>query len=339
MNPDEYFRDKTVRIITGANQGGSYDAFSRFVAAAAEHYFPQGTTFDVENIRGAAQYYGLRATLDSEPDGLTLGVVNSRWLQRQAIVGDIPNFDFDEIQILGSPTFTVPEDAYCVDRSVAASWQEVLDLGRPLRIGTYEPGTEPAVEFMAANGGPFQVIYGYSGTTDTMEAFDRRELDLINRCGRDAVRALFPWWIDQGRLVPLFYVKRPFDTGYLANLGHTGPLPSILELPGLDLDAAQRTRLEALQANLLLSGATRVFILPAGVPDVLREYWQERFDLIMRDRQFIDTIDSEGYVDWYGYASPDEILGLIRRVQAFDQDVKAFLYDVSGLDVLDALLQ
>ena len=338
MNPDEYFRDKTVRIITGANQGGSYDAFSRFVAAAAERYFPQGTTFDVENIRGAAQYYGLRATLDSEPDGLTLGVVNSRWLQRQAVVGDIPNFDFDEIQILGSPTFTVPEDAYCVDRSVAASWQEVLDLGRPLRIGTSEPGTEPAVEFMAANGGPFQVIYGYPGTTDIMEAFDRRELDLSNRCGPNTVPHLYPGWIQEGRLVPLFYVLKPLDQRYLARLGHTGPLPSILELPGLDLDTAQRSRLEALQANLFLSEATRVFILPAGVPDVLRDYWQERFDLIMRDRRFINTIDNEGYVDSYGYGRPDEILGLIRRVQAFDQDVKAFLYDVSGLSVLDAFL-
>ncbi len=338
MNPEEYFSGKTVRIITGAS-GGSYDAFSRFVAETAGDYFPRGTTFDVENVTGAGQYNGLSATLDSAPDGLTVGIVHTRWIRRQAVVGDIPDFDLDEVHILGSPAFTVAEDAYCVDRRVATSWQEVLDLGRPLRIGAYEPGTEPAVEFMAANGGPFQMVYGYPGALEAMEAFGRGEVDLIAHCDPAIVRALFPRWIGQGRLVPLFYVKTPYDRADLARLGHTGPLPSILELPGLGLDEHQRVRLEALQANLLLTDVTHVFILPPGVPDVLREYWQERFDSIMRDRQLITSIHRAGYVDWYGHGSPDAIRALILRVQALDQDAKSFLYDVSGLSALDSLVQ
>ena len=308
------------------------------MAATAEDYFPQSTTFEVENVTGAAQYHGLRAILDSEPDALTVGVVHPRWLRRQAVVGDIRNFDFDETTILGSPTFTPDSDAYCIDRSVAASWQEVLDLGRPLRIATYEPGTDPVIEFLADSGGPFRVIYDY-GTIDIVEAFDRGELDLIGRCSPEIIRAIFPEWLDQRRIIPLFYVTKPFDTGYLARLGHSGPLPSILELPGLNLDEAQRARLEALQANLHLADATRVFILPAGVPGVLREYWQERFGLIMRDRRFIDTIHDEGYVDWYGYGTSDVILALILRVQALEQDVKAFLYNATGLRDLDRFVQ
>ncbi len=309
------------------------------MAATAERYFPQSTRFEVENVTGAAQYLGLRAVLDSKPDALTVSVVHPRWLRRQAVVGDIRNFDLDEVHILGSPTFTPDSDAYCVDRSVAASWQEVLGLGRPLRIATYEPGTDPVIEFLADNGGPFRVIYDYPGTVDIMEAFDRGELDLTGHCDSYRVRAVAPWWIDQRRIVPLFYITKPFDTGYLARLGHTGPLPSILDLTGLDLDQAQQARLRALQANLRLADATRVFILPAGVPGVLREYWQERFDLIMRDPQFIDTIHDAGYVDWYGYGTSDVILSLIRRVEALDQDVKAFLYDATGLRDLDRFVQ
>lgn len=340
MNPEEYFSGKTVRVIAGANaNGGSYDSFSRFVAATAGHYFPRSTRFDVEYISGAGGYNGLRATLDSNPDGLTIGIVHSRWFQRQAVVGDIPNFDFDEVQLLGSPTFTVAEDPYCVDRSVAASWQEVLDLGRPLRVGTYQPGTEPAIEFMETIGLPFQVVYDYPGTRQIMDAFDRGELDLSNRCGLDLVRALYPEWIEQGRLVPLFYVRKPPDRGYLARLGHTGPLPSFTELPGLNLGEVQRAQLKAVQADLLLREVTRVFILPAGVPDEIRQYWHERFDLIMKDQGFIDTVHNTGYVDWYGYGSTEELLDIIRRVQALDQRVKDILYQISDLSALDRLVQ
>ena len=338
MTPEEYFSGKTIRIITGSSHGGSYDTFSRLVAETAEHYFPRSTTFDVENVPGAGQYNGLRAVLDSEPDGFTIGIVHSRWFQRQAIVGDIPNFDFDDVHILGSPTFIVDGDAYCVDRRVASSWQEVLNLRRPLRIGTYEPGTEPAIEFMAANGGPFQMVYGYPGTFEIMAAFDRRELDLSNRCGPTIVPHLYPEWIEQGRLVPLFYVKKPFDDEYLARLGHTGPLPSFLELPGLNVGKAQRIQMEALQANLLLTEVGRVFILPAGVPENIKQHWQEQFNQIVQDHQFIDSLSNAGYGDWYGYGSTDQILDIIGHVQALDQDVKDVLHDLSGLGYLDNIV-
>ncbi|MCY4450135.1 MAG: hypothetical protein OXE02_14965 [Chloroflexi bacterium] len=59
----------------------------------------------------------------------------------------------------------------------------------------------------------------------------------------------------------------------------------------------------------------------------------------MRDRQLINSIHNAGYVDWYRHGSPSAIRALILRVQAFDQDAKSFLYDVSGLSALDSLVQ
>lgn len=309
------------------------------MAATAEHYFPRSTTFGVETVPGAGQYHGLRATLDSEPDGLTIGIVHARWFERQAIVGDIPNFDFDEVHILGSPVFKVDGYTYCVDRNVATSWQEVLDRGLLLRVGTYEPGTEPVIEAMEANGGPFQVVYGYSRTSEIMAAFDRGELNLSNRCGPDVVGSLYPEWIGQGRLAPIFYVKKPFDRGYLARLGHEGHLPSFTELPGLNLDEAQQARMEALEAYLFLWDVGRVFILPAGVPDEIRQYWQQQFDLMMKDQRFIDSLSDEGYADWYGYGTTDQILDILRGVRSLDPSVKDFLYDLSDLSALDGIVQ
>ena len=332
FDAEDYFGGKTIRFAVGASPGGGYDVFTRMVAAAAERYFPESTRFVVRNLPGAGQLRGLRAVLESDPDGLTVGPTHSRWFQRQVLVGDVPGFDLDNIHILGSPSFNVGGDVFCVDRSVASSWEEVLALGRPLLMGATAPGNEPAVEFMAANGGPFKIIYAYGGTSEIMAAFDRGELDFTNRCGPSVVPRLFPEWIDSGRLVPLFYEKKPVSDEYLAMLGHTGPLPSFLDLPGLDVD---QNALEALQANLLITEISRVFLLPAGVPEDVRQYWQAAFDQIVVDAQFIEAVKIAGYEDSYGYGRSEDILDIVRRVQGLDQAVKDIILDISGVGELN----
>ena len=332
FDAEQYFGNKTIRIAVGASPGGGYDTFSRIVAAAAERYFPESTRFVVQNLPGSGQYRGLRAVLDAEPDGLTMGPTHSRWFQRQTLVGDIPKFDLEAIHILGSPSFTVGGDAFCVDRSVATSWEQVLDEGIILTMGASAPGNEPAVEFMAANGGPFKIIYGYGGTSEIMAAFDRGELNFTNRCGPGTVPRLFPEWIEQQRLVPLFYEKKPVDDEYLARLGHSGPLPSFLELPGLDVNQSQ---LDALQANLLITEISRVYLLPEGTPDDIKQYWQSRFDLIVEDAQFIDSVIIAGYEDSYGYGRSEEILDIVRKVQALSPEAKQIMLDISGVGDLN----
>ncbi len=331
FDPETYFGGKTIRIITGTSPGGGYDVFSRIVASTAERYFPESTRFVVQNLPGAGQYRGLRAVLEADPDGLTIGPVHSRWFQRQTLVGDIPNFDMERIHILGSPSFTVAGDVTCVDRSVATSWQEVLDLGRPLTKGSTAPGNDPAPEFLEANGGPFKMIYGYGGTSEIAAAFDRGEVELIG-CGRGASYRLFPEWYDEGRLIPLYYVKQPIDDEWLAFLRHPGPLPNFMELPGLDINQAQ---LEALRANLLVTEISRAFIMPEGVPGDVRQYWQSQFDQMMIDEDFIEAVIVAGYETSYGYGRSEEILDIVRTVQALSPEAKQIVLEISGVGDLN----
>ncbi len=335
FDPEEHFGGKTVHIITGTSPGGGYDTFSRIVAATAERYFPESTRFVVRNLPGAGQYRGLRAVLDADPDGLTVGPVHSRWLQRQTLVGDIPDFDMEAIHILGSPSFTVGGDVFCTRKDVATSWQEILDKGITLRQGATAPGNEPATEFMSANGGPFELIYGYGGTSEIAAAFDRGELTLTNRCGPGVAPRLYPEWIENQILVPLFYETKSVRSDYLALLGYTGELPSFLDLPGLDID---RSQLEALSANLLITEISRAFILPEGAPDDVKQYWQSRFDLIVEDEEFIKSVIIAGYEDSYGYGRSEEILDIVRTVQVLSQEAKEIFLDISGVGDLDYIV-
>ncbi|MCY4581295.1 MAG: hypothetical protein OXE50_00625 [Chloroflexi bacterium] len=331
FDAEDYFGGKTIKIITGASPGGGYDTFGRLRAAAAERYFPDSTRFIIQNLPGAGQLRGLRAVLDSKPDGYTIGPTHSRWFARQVLIGDIEGFDIDGIHILGSPTFTIGEDGFCLDRDFASSWQEVLDRDLTIRVGSAGPGNEPAIEFMIQNGAPFKMIYGYGGSSEIMAAFDRGEVDGTNRCSPGTAGRLYPEWIDQGRLVPIYYEKKTFNDEWLDNLGRTEPLPSFRDLPGLTFNPAQA---EALELNLLVTEISRVFFLPPGVPDDVIQYWQSVFDQLMEDRQFRESVEIAGYADDFGYGRGEDILDIVNRVRNASDETRAIALELSGVEGL-----
>ncbi len=331
FDAEAYFGGKTIRIITGTSPGGGYDTFSRLVAQAAERQFPESTRFIVQNLPGAGQLRGLRAVLNSEPDGLTIGPVHSRWFARQMLVGDVDGFDLDRIYILGSPTFTIAESGFCLDKSFASSWQEVLDRDLTIRVGSVGPGNEPQIEFMIENGGPFKLIYGYGGSSEIMAAFDRGEVDGTGRCGPGTAGRLYPEWIEQGRLVPIFYNKKPYNDEWLARLGRAEPLPSFRELPGLTFNPAQA---EALELNLLIVEISRVFVMPEDVPADVTQYWQSAFDRLVADPAFIEAIKIAGYEDSYGYGTSEDIWEIINRVRSASQETRDIALGLSGVGTL-----
>ena len=331
FDAEEYFGSKTIKIITGTSPGGGYDTFSRIVAQAAERHFPESTRFIVQNLPGAGQLRGLRAVLNSKPDGLTVGPVHSRWFARQMLVGDVEGFDLDKIYILGSPTFTIGESGFCLDRNFASSWQEVLDRDLTIRVGSVGPGNEPQIEFMIENGGPFRLIYGYGGSSEIMAAFDRGEVDGTGRCSPGTAGRLYPEWIEQGRLIPIFYTKKPYNDEWLANLGHTGPLPSFRELPGLTFNPAQA---EALELNLLIVEISRVFVMPEDVPDDVRQYWQSAFDQLVLDPAFVESVSIAGYADNYGYGRSEDIWEIINRVRDASDETRQIALGLSGVGEL-----
>ncbi len=332
FDAEEYFGGKTIKIKVGASPGGGYDTFSRIVAATAEHHFPESTRFVVQNLPGAGQLRGLRAVVDSEPDGYTIGPTHSRWFQRQLYVGDVTGFDIDNIHILGSPTFSLNPDGFCLDRNFASSWQEVLDRDLEIRVGSAGPGNEPAIEFMIANGAPFKLVYGYGGTTEIMAAFDRGEVDGTNRCGPSTAGRLYPEWIRDERLVPIFYETKPYADDWLAELGHAGPLPSYLDLPGIPFDDPIKNK--ANELNQLVSEISRVFFLPVGVPDDVKQYWQSAFDQIVADPRFIEQATIAQYGDDLGYGRAEDILAIVERVRNTSDEIVQAALELSGIDKL-----
>ena len=285
------FNSKPVTIIVGSAPGGGYDTFARMVARFSGKYLPGNPKFLVQNIPGGGQLRGLRATMKSPADGLTIGLLHPRFVQRELAGVDVPDFDLKTVRVLGSPSAIRVPRMWCARRSIATTWDEVVKLGRPLTTGGAAPGAAFGLgpQFVALLGGPIKMIYGYDGTSEIMAGFDRGETEATNRCVEENVPRLYPNWIKNKVIAPIFWWEKEPSADWLGRLGTKGKIPYILDVVKPNDD--QKNAFEVANHFHVYS---RIFITPPGVPDNVYEAWRTAFEQTTRDTGFIKAADTAG---------------------------------------------
>jgi tripartite-type tricarboxylate transporter receptor subunit TctC len=258
----KHFESKPVTIIVGSAPGGGYDTFSRLVALFAAKYLPGNPRFIVKNVPGGGQLRGLRKTMKSKPDGLTIGLLHPRFVARELFGIDVPDFDLKKVRVLGTPSGGIKRPSLlCARRDLATSWDKILQLGRPVTVGANAPGGMGSTlgpEFVAAIGGPVKMIYGYGGAGEVLAAFNRGELDTIQYCSKAYIPRLYPEWITEKRAAPIFWWGGKSSSDYLGRLGA--------------------------DANFGRMG--RLFVAPPGVEDHIYRVWKTAFEATVRDPEF-----------------------------------------------------
>jgi hypothetical protein len=323
----EVFSGNTVKLITGTSPGGGYDTMLRIFAKVAPKYFPEDTGFAVQNLPGAGQLRGLQAVLNAEPDGLTTGPTHQRWFIQQILFGDVEGLDLETLSVVGSPTYRPSPQLFCADSSVATTWQQVIDQGITLRTGQTAPGNSPGPEFIDLIGGPIENVYGYGGSAEVMAAFDRGEINSIWGCGPQLAGRLFPEWIENGRLAPLFWWEAHYPDDWYQQLGVVKEdIPNVKDLAGLNMTDLEK---RAFDNWVRIATISRTFLLPAGVPDEIVEYWQETFKKVVEDPEFIESTEIAGYAEEYGYAGGDEIKDTLLEMNELPPEVKEVLQGIA----------
>jgi len=293
------FNSKPVKIIVGSAPGGGYDTFARMVARFSGKYLPGNPRFVVKNIPGAGQERGLRAAMRSKPDGLTLGLLHPRFVQRELSGIDVPDFDLKTVRVLGSPTAGKAERIWCTRPSIATTWDELKKLGRRVTNGGNAPGAAFGMgpQFVSELGGPIKMVYGYHGTSEIMAGFDRGETESIDRCTAETVPRLFPRWIKERMLAPIFWWEKEPSRDWLGRLG-AKKIPHILEV--VDANKDQR---EAFELAVRFNSFSRIFVTPAGVPDDIYNAWRTAFEATTRDPGFLEAAEAAGYEVGLGTAN------------------------------------
>jgi hypothetical protein len=210
-------------------------------------------------------------------------------------------------------------------RDIATTWEEVLALGRDVKsgvsaLGGYGIGIS-AVEYL---GGPISVVTGYGGTAEIQAAVDRGELDGTPACDFPLVQGLFPEWIENDFIVPVYWWDHEISQEWLDALGATQP-PNIFDI----VDATQEEQ-DAFALGEAAEDFIRMFILSDDTPDEIVQAWRTAFKATVESPEFREKAAVAGLDA--GYGNPDDLAPLLERGKAFGTEGREMIKYLYGLE-------
>ena len=323
---DVSFKGKTVDLIVGTGAGTGYDLLSRMFAKVATKHLPGSPRFIVRNIPGGA---GLKATQymnRKKPDGLTVGPHFTSLVMKELAGVDVPGFDVKELIILGAPTLVDDNYTICADRNVVKSWEDMLKMGRPLRMASQRPGigrVPMGGEFVQLVGGPMKLIYGYKSVAEEMAAFARGETEVVT-CLKRRLPRMYPELIEKKRLVPIFWWNAPPSEEWLKQMDAKMPR-NILDLPGLKISEAQKV---AFNTAVNIHQSLRAFMLPPKAPKAIVDTWRKAFKATIEDPEFVKIANAAAYD--VGYGSPEHYEKQLATIKDLPPDGELFFQKLMG---------
>jgi tripartite-type tricarboxylate transporter receptor subunit TctC len=313
---DEFFKNKTVRIIVGFAPGGGFDIYSRAIARHMGKHVPGNPIFVVENMTGAGSLIAANHVYKvAKPDGLTIGNFHGNQILNQVVGGQGIDFDARRFQWIGVP---VKDNGACVlsKASGVTSLEQWRASKTPVKLGGSAPGdtaTTNAKILKEALGLPIQVVMGYKGTSDMRLAAESGEL--AGACFQwESIKTTWRKGLDSGDLVVVIQTN-PKRHAELANV------PNAIE------EAKSEEARQLIRAGLHDPAAmTRPYSLPPGTPKERVEILRKAFLETFKDPSFVaEAKKSNLEVD---PVSGEELETLIKGVFKLDPSLVAKLKDV-----------
>jgi tripartite-type tricarboxylate transporter receptor subunit TctC len=175
----DFYQGKTLRLMVFGAPGGGYDTYTRMIARHISHYIPGNPSTVVENMTGAgglvlANYLYKIA----KPDGLTFGTFNNSLIVQKALGDPRIRVDFRKYGWIGAPSIGAPS-CMVMGFTGLKTLDDVLKYAKPLKVGCTRAGSTGCDLPQIMNktlGTKFDIISGYSGTSTTRVALQKREL-------------------------------------------------------------------------------------------------------------------------------------------------------------------
>ncbi len=176
---DDFFKNKTFRIIVGFAAGGGFDTYSRAIGRHIGKHIPGNPNVIVENMTGAGSLLAANHLYKvAKPDGLTVGNIHGNQVLNQVLGGPGIEFDARRFQWIGVP---VKDNGACAltKASGITSLDKWMASKTRVKLGGGGPGdttTANAKVLMEALGLPIQLVMGYKGTSDIRLAAESGEV-------------------------------------------------------------------------------------------------------------------------------------------------------------------
>jgi len=174
----DFYKGKTVTIISGTTAGSAYDTYARLIAAHLGKHIPGNPTFVVQNMPGggsivAANFlYGV-----AKPDGLTIASINPALYFNQLAGRQEVKFDWGKFRWLGSPDWS-DHVVYMRTDTPYKTIHDVRTAATPPKCTATATGTTghylPQL-LQETIGTKFDIVIGYPGGPEMDLAVERNE--------------------------------------------------------------------------------------------------------------------------------------------------------------------
>jgi tripartite-type tricarboxylate transporter receptor subunit TctC len=279
----DFYRSRTVSLITGFGPGGGYDVYARLLARHIGRYIPGNPSVVVQNMPGAGSLRAANYIYSVAPkDGTAFGLF-ARDMVLVALLGGDPNVQFDPRKFtwLGS-TSSYGNDAYLLMLRKDAPVKSIEDARRPggptmVLGGTAEGSTSDDIPILLRDLLSLHVklIAGYRDSGVLFLAIDQNEVE-GRMVGLSSVRSAHGHWLapDSNMRVLLQFARA-------TRLPDFPDVPTARELAP---DARARSIIELAELPYLMS---RPFAAPPGLPPARAKALATAFLAVQKDPQYL----------------------------------------------------
>jgi tripartite-type tricarboxylate transporter receptor subunit TctC len=300
-----FYQGKTIDILVGFSPGGGYDLAARTLARHFGDHIPGHPNVIVENRTGAGSLLAANELFyKTEPDGLTIGTLDGSAFALDGALGERSiKFDSRKFGWIGTPAPATPVCAI-MGFTGLKSLQDILNSGRPLRMGATRTGGTPADLPKILNwalGTKFAVTTGYKGTSRIRLAMQRHEMD--GACWTwESMRTTARTMLDakgDDQLIPFIIAKRWSD-------------PEVRSIPIIPEAIKDPEKLSGYKAWVAKYEFEHPFVAPPGIPEERLEVLQQAFKATLEDPKFLeDARKSNLYIQYVSPKTIHEKLGQI----------------------------
>lgn len=280
----EFYKDKTIRIVVGFSAGGGFDTYARMIARHLGKHIPGNPTIIVENMGGAgsllaANYLYARA----KPDGLTIGNFIGTLVLQQIYGTKGIEFDARRFEWLGVPVQDLTACAL-TKASGITSLEQWFAAKEPVKLGGEAPGANdsdtPRV-LKTALGLPIQLVEGYKGTSQIRLAAEAGEV--AGGC----------WTLESVKVT----WRKALESGLVNMVLQLGPKkhPEFPNVPNaIDYAKTDDARMLIETAVHHPGAILRAYALPPGTPKDKMDLLGKAFATTMQDPTLVAEADKAG---------------------------------------------
>lgn len=312
----DFYRGRTITLITSTGPGGTYDLVARLIARHMPRHIPGRPLMIVQNMPGGGNVLATNYMFNIAPkDGTAIATIHSAMPLHQVLDPADVRYDADKFCYLGS---TGPQNEVVLVWHGAGVATLADAMRRPVELGGTGVGSTLVILPTVMNkllGTRFKIVTGYRTSEDINIGMERGEVQ-ARAFSIDSITSQHPDWIAAHKIVVLVQAGT-------RRAGAIADVPLLTELAG---SARQRIIFQLVSSAPALG---QPYLAPPGVPADRLRILREAFASTLADGAFL--FDARKVRFAIAPMSADEVAQIVHETVHTPADIVASAKAAMGM--------